>query len=142
LTPTAYSGNNQSATVGNEQGKYQENSKGCNCLNNGELGTKKDSLALAVTGENEMGRGGLEPPTHGFSVRCSKNTNTCETKTCETSKEPLTPQLTPQSHKQPQIDTSKLPPDLARIIESWPTLPDHIKAAIKIMVETFGAGSK
>ena len=21
----------------------------------------------------EMGRGGLEPPTHGFSVRCSTN---------------------------------------------------------------------
>jgi len=22
---------------------------------------------------NKMGRGGLEPPTHGFSVRCSTN---------------------------------------------------------------------
>jgi len=73
LTPTAYSENNQSATVGNEQSKSQENSKSCNCLNNGELGTKKDSLALAVVGGNEMGRGGLEPPTHGFSVRCSTN---------------------------------------------------------------------
>jgi len=24
-------------------------------------------------GEREMGRGGFEPPTHGFSVRCSTN---------------------------------------------------------------------
>jgi len=24
-------------------------------------------------GENEMGRGGFEPPTHGFSVLCSTN---------------------------------------------------------------------
>jgi hypothetical protein len=29
---------------------------------------KKDNLALAVTGKKEMGRGGIEPPTHGFSV--------------------------------------------------------------------------
>ncbi len=33
LTPTVYSGCNQSATVGNEQGNIQENSKNGNCLN-------------------------------------------------------------------------------------------------------------
>ncbi len=71
LTPTAYSGCNQSSAVGNEQDNFKENSENDNCLNSGELGIKKDSLALAVTGESEMGRGGFEPPTHGFSVRCS-----------------------------------------------------------------------
>ncbi len=73
LTPTAYSGRNRSATVGNEQDNLKENSKNDNCLNSEQLGIKKDSLALAVVGENVMGRGGFEPPTHGFSVRCSTN---------------------------------------------------------------------
>ncbi len=73
LTPTAYSECNRSSAVDNEQDNFQENSENDNCLNNGELGIKKDSLAFTVMGEKEMGRGGFEPPTHGFSVRCSTN---------------------------------------------------------------------
>ena len=73
LTPTAFPACNQSATVGNEQDNIQENSENGNCLNSGDLGIKKDSLAMAVMGENQMGRSGFEPPTHGFSVRCSTN---------------------------------------------------------------------
>ena len=71
LTPTAYSVCNQPATVGNERDNFQENGENDNCLNSGQLGIKKDSLSLVVVGENKMGRGGIEPPTHGFSVRCS-----------------------------------------------------------------------
>jgi len=73
LTPTAYSVCNRSATVGNERDDFQENNENDNCLNSEQLGIKKDSLTLAVVGENQMGRGGFEPPTHGFSVRCSTN---------------------------------------------------------------------
>ncbi len=72
-----------------------------------------------------MGRGGFEPPTHGFSVRCSKNTNPDKTKTCEPSKEQLTPQLTPKSQKQPPNATKndeQLPEDLAEIVAAWPEL--------------------
>ena len=69
LTPTAFSGCNQSATVGNEQDNLQENSESDNGLNSSQLDTKKDSLSSAVVGKNEMGRSGFEPPTHGFSVR-------------------------------------------------------------------------
>ncbi len=71
LTPAAYSGCNRSATVGNEQDNSQKNNVNDNCLDGEQLGIKKDSLALAVVGKNKMGRGGVEPPTHGFSVRCS-----------------------------------------------------------------------
>jgi len=48
----------------------------------------------------------------------------------------LTPQLTPKSPKQGKIDTSKLPSDLAEIVAVWPELPEHIKAAIKALVQT------
>jgi hypothetical protein len=83
-----------------------------------------------------MGRGGFEPPTHGFSVRCTENTSAEKTKTCEAVETQLTPQLTPKSQKQSKIDTSELPPDLAEIVTVWPVLPDHIKVAIKALIKT------
>jgi hypothetical protein len=44
--------------------------------------------------------------------------------------------LTPNSGKHPEIDTSKLPPDLAEIVAVWPVLPEHIKAALKALIDT------
>lgn len=68
LTPTAYSGCNRSAAVGNEQDNFQENSKNDNCLNSGKLGTKKDSLALAVLGKKQQAAVGFEPTDNGFAI--------------------------------------------------------------------------
>jgi hypothetical protein len=48
----------------------------------------------------------------------------------------LTLQLTPKIPKQGKIDTSKLPDDLADIVAVWPNLPEHIKAAIKALIQT------
>ena len=59
-------------------------------------------------------------------------------KTCESSKE----QLTPNSRKQGQIDTSELPPDLAEIVTVWSELPGHIKAAIKALIQTHTAAKE
>jgi hypothetical protein len=69
LTPSAFSESDRMETLGNEQDDHKENSENDNCLNSGQLGVKKDNLSLNVTGKKEMGRGGFEPPTHGFSVR-------------------------------------------------------------------------
>ncbi|MHC4537665.1 MAG: hypothetical protein ACYS6K_27340 [Planctomycetota bacterium] len=44
--------------------------------------------------------------------------------------------MTPKSQKQTEVDTQKLPLDLAEIVTIWPELPEHIKAAIKALVET------
>ena len=68
--------------------------------------------------------------------RCTKNTSIEKTKTCEITETPLTPQLTPKSQKQGEIDTSELPSDLTEIITVWSELPEHIKAAIKALVES------
>jgi len=50
--------------------------------------------------------------------------------------------LTPKSQKQGKIDTKKLPTDLAEIVDVWPELPEHIKAAIKARVQTHSKGTR
>ena len=40
---------------------------------------------------------------------------------------------TPQN--QAKIETSKLSPDLTEIVAVWPELPEHIKAAIKALIQ-------
>ena len=140
LTPTAFPACDRSAAIGNRPGNLQENANGDNCLNNGELDTESPQLAAVGTGEKEMGRGGFEPPTHGFSVRCPENASAENTKTCETAETQLTPQLTPKSRKHPEIDTQNLLPDLAEIVAVWPELPGHIRAAIMALVQTNRVG--
>lgn len=78
---------------------------------------------------------GLEAGTYGLEIRCSKNTSPDKTKTCETSKTPLTPQLTPESRKEGEVDTQNLPAELAEIVAAWPELPEHIRQAIKFLIK-------
>jgi hypothetical protein len=76
---------------------------------------------------------------NGDLIRCAKNVSPEHSETCESSKTPLTPQLTPGSRKQDEIDTSGLPSDLVEIVAVWPELPEHIKAAIKALIQTHKA---
>jgi hypothetical protein len=82
---------------------------------------------------------GFGPTTAGLQNRCSENTSPDKTETYE---DPKT-QLTPESRKQGGIDTQNLPVDLAEIVAVWPKLPEHIRQAIKVLVESYirvGAG--
>ena len=43
--------------------------------------------------------------------------------------------LAPKQVNDPKIDTPNLPPDLAEIVTAWPDLPEHIREAIKMLVD-------
>jgi hypothetical protein len=47
-----------------------------------------------------------------------------------------------QVPKQAEIDIRNLPAELAEIITVWHELPEHIKAAIKALVQTHSKGTK
>ncbi len=73
LTLPAYSGCDRSSPVGSGQSEARKNDSSRNCRESGKLDAENNRLAAVGMGETEMGRGGFEPPTHGFSVRCSTN---------------------------------------------------------------------
>ena len=73
-----------------------------------------------------MDRGGIEPPTHGFSVREQTA-------------------LFPRKSGIPEVTGSKSPQanepfdaDLQAVIDRWPELPEPIKAGIVAMIRAAG----
>ena len=81
-----------------------------------------------VIGGNRMGRGRVELPTHGFSVRRADSTN-------PKPGNELRHHGGAAAHHLPiapnQADTD---PNLTAIIEAWPALPESVKAALVAMV--------
>ena len=71
LTPTAFSGYNQSATVGNQRSNIREHNNDDNCLDNRKLDNESEDLSLAVIDEREIRQRGLEPLTFGSVDRRS-----------------------------------------------------------------------
>ncbi len=71
LTPTAYPECSRLASLGNEQSSLSKSSERDNSFDSGILDSESLQLSTVGMGETVMGRGGVEPPTRGFSVRCS-----------------------------------------------------------------------
>jgi hypothetical protein len=42
----------------------------------------------------------------------------------------------------PDAPNTPLDPDLAQIVDCWPTLPEHIKAAMKALIDAHQASGK
>ena len=71
-----------------------------------------------------------------------KNTNDCKSKDLEQDESSAYKPAYKRNSKTGQKEFVELPSDLAEIVSIWPELPEHIKAAIKAMIETFRANSK
>ncbi len=76
-------------------------------------------------------------PYDGLANRCTKNTSAEKARACETTKTQLTPQLTPESGKQGEIDIQNLPPDLAEMVAVWLELPEHIRKTFRDLVQPY-----
>ena len=73
-----------------------------------------------------MGRGGFEPPTHGFSVPAIENVNTSKTNTCEI------------EHSAADVNDDKSAhgnPELNAVIRAWDPLPEAVKRQIIDLIE-------
>ena len=83
--------------------------------------------------QSEVGRGGIEPPTPGFSIGVSSApesqlTGHHQTSYVNTSDGPITEAQ--QKEQQYGRDPVEITSDLAQVIEAWPTLPPAIREAI------------
>ncbi len=71
LTPSAYSGCDRSAAVGNGHDKTPKNNSGHNCRESEKLDTESNRLAMVGTGEKEKPTVGFEPTTTGLQNQSS-----------------------------------------------------------------------
>lgn len=91
--------------------------------NGGEKG-QKAALSSEKRGFEAMGRGGFEPPTHGFSVRARQVVNTEKQKTYVFGDPCANTNVTILHHENP---------DLFRLIQAWPGLPAYVQRRILAM---------
>jgi len=77
-----------------------------------------------------MGRGGLEPPTRGFSVRLPESVTPCSDNDLRKSADSCCTKSSAESGNSQAAD-----PDLDAVIAAWATLPEAVRARIVGLVE-------
>ncbi|APW60495.1 hypothetical protein BSF38_01965 [Paludisphaera borealis] len=84
-----------------------------------------------------MGRGRVELPTHGFSVRCEEASKVFPKKDLRLSQEAFAHHL-PTDTRQSENDV-----DLAEIADAWPKLDESTRTSIlKLVHDNLGARKK
>jgi hypothetical protein len=91
----------------------------------------RDGRSAGIAGRIRVVRGGVEPPTHGFSVRQQTPENTGKTQVSDAAG---------ADAGAVETKTAQFPPDLQALIDAWPTLPDAIRAGILAMVRAARTG--
>ena len=88
-----------------------------------------------------MVRGGVEPPTHGFSVDDStqykNDVSGCESSKCE----PISEEHEIEAQRNAQLfgRDNITDDDLAAVVDAWPMLPDAIRLKIGALVDEWRA---
>lgn len=88
----------------------------------------EENGALLGTGNDSglLGRGGLEPPTHGFSVRCGPSTQPVNEQRVTADSVPAEkPDISPDI-----LEALQNSPEMAALLTRWNTLPEHRRRAI------------
>ena len=72
-------------------------------------------------------------PTRRFSKPLPENSNDSENKDLEQAETGAYKPAYKENPKMAENQADSMPPDLAEIVQVWPGLPEHIKAAIKAL---------
>ena len=92
---------------------------------------------------SEVGRGGIEPPTPGFSIGVSSASESAltghhQTSYANTSDGPITEaQQIAQQYRQ---ETAEIDPDLGQLIEAWNTLDGDAPEAVLAIINAMKRG--
>ena len=95
-----------------------------------------------MAGQNTKAAAGFEPANNGFANRRLDSVSPPKNKDLQKAETGAYKPAYKEYPKMAENQANSMPPELAEIVQVWPELPEHIKAAIKALVETFETSEK
>ena len=85
---------------------------------------------------SEQAAAGFEPANNGFANRRHKNVTHCNSNGLQKAQAGAYKPAYKKNPKTTETQPENLSPDLTEIVAVWPELPEHIRNAIKALVQT------